>query len=325
MPATPLYRRRRSAFTLIELLVVIAIIAILIALLLPAVQQARESARRTQCRNNLKQFGLAMHNYHDTHKRFPPAATAGGAGNNQDVAGGWPWSMMILPYVDQAPLYNQIGVGSTLRVPMNPANLSNVNDYTSANAGTPEKLLTTTIPMFLCPSASGDVVNKHEKKLGTLMYATNNQITTVPNPPKATPIGDITDGTSNTILMGEKALMDAPFVSIGATWGMAKACQFRIHIVAAQNNMNVPFDGTNDAATNCFLENQPPAVPVNQVTRAVATSAHAGGVHFLMCDGTVKFISENIQADPVTPNNGSGNYLYQNLFNLGDRNPIGEY
>ncbi|MBI1347680.1 DUF1559 domain-containing protein [bacterium] len=317
-----LLRRRRSAFTLIELLVVIAIIAILIALLLPAVQQARESARRTQCRNHLKQFGLAMHNYHDTHKRFPPAATLGGVGSNQDQAGGWPWSMMVLPYVDQGPLYNQIGVGSTLKVPNNSSNMSNVNDYTTANSGTIEKLLTTTIPMFLCPSAAGDVVNKHEKKLGTLMYAMNNQIATVPNPPKATPMGDITDGTSNTILMGEKVLMDAPFVSVGAVWGVSRICGARLHIIAAQNNMNVPFDGTNNATTNCYSEN---SSPVNQVTRAVATSPHAGGVHFLMCDGTVRFVSENIQADPVTPSNGSGNYLYQNLYNLSDRNTIGDF
>lgn len=317
-------RRASSGFTLIELLVVIAIIAILIALLLPAVQQAREAARRTQCKNHLKQFGLAMHNYHDTHKRFPPASVKGGVGANQDSPYGWTWTMMLLPYVDQAPLYNQIGVGQGPNIPS--TNLANANDYTTATAGSIEKLFTTTIPMFLCPSASGANVNKHEKMLGTLMYAMNNQIATVPNPPKATPIGDITDGTSNTILMGEKALMDSPFVSIGASWAGSKICGptvlARIHIVAAQNNMNVPFDGTNDTATNCFNEN---TSPVNRVTRAVAASAHTGGVHFLMCDGSVRFISENIAADPVTPSGGGGLYLYQNLYNLSDRQTIGDF
>ena len=92
--------RHRCAFTLIELLVVIAIIAILIALLLPAVQQAREAARRTQCRNNLKQLGLALHNYHETHTVFPPGATADAAGNVFANA-----NTMLLPYFEEAALH----------------------------------------------------------------------------------------------------------------------------------------------------------------------------------------------------------------------------
>src|SRR3569832_1085053 len=102
-------RRRRPGFTLIELLVVIAIIAVLIALLLPAVQQAREAARRSQCKNNLKQFGLALHNYHDNYKMFCPAymnpgssACPGGVGNTRNATG----YLYLLPYLDQAPLYN---------------------------------------------------------------------------------------------------------------------------------------------------------------------------------------------------------------------------
>ncbi len=101
---------RRRAFTLIELLVVIAIIAILIALLLPAVQQAREAARRTQCKNNLKQLGLAFHNYHDTYKMFPPAGTAAIAGTpavrrQMDVIDAWGWPVRILPGLEQANLF----------------------------------------------------------------------------------------------------------------------------------------------------------------------------------------------------------------------------
>ena len=99
---------RRRGFTLIELLVVIAIIAVLIALLLPAVQQAREAARRTQCKNNLKQMGLALHNYHDTYNGFPN-------GNIASAAGGWgmSWYMRILPYVDQAPVFNKLTFSGT--------------------------------------------------------------------------------------------------------------------------------------------------------------------------------------------------------------------
>ena len=106
--------RQLFGFTLIELLVVIAIIAILIALLLPAVQQAREAARRTQCRNNLKQIGLALHNYHDTHSVFPPYKTwdrgidCPGGPDGWTNTGGYAWRVMILPFIDQAPAYSKI-------------------------------------------------------------------------------------------------------------------------------------------------------------------------------------------------------------------------
>src|SRR5262245_42410440 len=106
-------RRRASAFTLIELLVVIAIIAVLVALLLPAVQQAREAARRSQCKNNLKQFGLALHNYHEAFSTFPMAETnpSNGPACNGGPGAGWcgfSVHVMLLPYLDQGPLYNQI-------------------------------------------------------------------------------------------------------------------------------------------------------------------------------------------------------------------------
>ncbi|MCA9085873.1 MAG: DUF1559 domain-containing protein [Planctomycetaceae bacterium] len=99
--------RIRRGFTLIELLVVIAIIAILIALLLPAVQQAREAARRTQCKNVLKQFGLAVHNYHDVYNQFPSAATAGIRSGTNCFHQPSLW-IKLLPYMDQAPLFNQL-------------------------------------------------------------------------------------------------------------------------------------------------------------------------------------------------------------------------
>src|SRR5580704_13836676 len=111
--------RAKRGFTLIELLVVIAIIAVLIALLLPAVQQAREAARRTQCKNNLKQIGLALFNYHDACKTFPPGYVDQNGNPNltpdNDLGPGWGWASFLLPYVDQGNTYNQInfnqGVG----------------------------------------------------------------------------------------------------------------------------------------------------------------------------------------------------------------------
>ena len=117
-------QRQRHGFTLIELLVVIAIIAVLIALLLPAVQQAREAARRTQCRNNLKQIGLAIHNYLDIHDRFPPGHYW--SSNTADSGGtGWLWGTHLLPQMDQAPLYNTIDFGSSccLQNPVTPGEI----------------------------------------------------------------------------------------------------------------------------------------------------------------------------------------------------------
>src|SRR5690606_24487805 len=166
----------------------------------------------------------------------------------------------------------------------------------TAVAGSREALLTTTIPVYQCPSAGGDIVNKYQRNLGTMMYAMNHQIARQMIPPlrtKVLGIKDIQDGTSNVILCGEKALMDAPFVAIGSVWGAARICNSRLSILAAFSPMNTPFDGTHDAATNCYAENTPAFA-----TRVVAAGPHVGGVQFVLCDGSVRFISENIEADP---------------------------
>src|SRR5262245_62053385 len=138
----------RRGFTLIELLVVIAIIAILIALLLPAVQQAREAARRTQCKNNLKQIGLALHNYESTHGLFPPSCindpyasgTLDGVSYPDSLmvaTTGFGWGALLLAQLEQAPLYNQF------------------NFSTGCWAIAHKTQVATRLPVFLCPSASG--------------------------------------------------------------------------------------------------------------------------------------------------------------------------
>jgi prepilin-type N-terminal cleavage/methylation domain-containing protein len=323
--------RLRRAFTLIELLVVIAIIAILIALLLPAVQQAREAARRTQCKNNMKQWGLAFHNYHDVHKRFPPYCVAGVGTANQDVNQTWCYFSMLLPYIEQAPLYNQMQIGQSNLVPRDSSRMT-IPNYLTAQATAPEKLFTSVIPVFLCPSSSGQPHNKYQNNLATSMYAASNQVMTQPSEIAAntgiyrgvpgTPIGDFSDGTSNTILLGEKSLMDAPFVAIGSIWGAGRICASRITIIAAQCPMNTPFDGSWDQPNLCYIENSPSTL----VSRASAASPHEGGCHFTLADGSVRFISENINANPVTGGNGAGgNYTYQNLFNLNDKFPVGDF
>ena len=317
--------RRRRGFTLIELLVVIAIIAILIALLLPAVQQAREAARRPPCKNNLKQLGLAFHNYHDVYRSFPPAATADGVGNNMDRIDAWGWSVRLLPYIDQGPLYNQIEPGETSRVPRDPANMTDVNDYRTAADGTKEKLFTTVIPAFLCPSSTGDSLNKFQAYMATMMYAINYRIGVYPSAaPYTVKIGDILDGTSNTVLAGEKSLHETPQgTSIGMAWGGYKPCAARISIVTPHAEMNTPFDGSYNASNNCYSEN----APTTNTTRDVVASQHQGGAHLLLCDGTVRFVSENIESNPAlgSANGHLGNYLYQNLFNIDDDNTIGEF
>src|SRR5689334_21083210 len=202
---------RKRGFTLIELLVVIAIIGVLVSLLLPAVQQAREAARRTQCKNNLKQWGLAIHNYHDVHGVFPPGACS--------ISGGRGASMypMMFPYLDQAPLYNQLN----FFVPM-------YNDARNV------PMTYTIIPAFICPTSTASPIYNYNGGTTTIyqQHAMTDYVGIAgsddPNQPnsaagsagwlsaggcfamsgrwgRAAKIGvrDISDGTSNVYGVGE--------------------------------------------------------------------------------------------------------------------------
>ena len=287
-----LLMKKRRGFTLIELLVVIAIIAILIALLLPAVQQAREAARRSQCKNNMKQLGLALHNYHDTHNIFPwgyntrdigivipPATTV----NDSDTFIGW--GAFILPYVDQAPLYNYIASNGGFDGPrwyLIPA----------LNSGTGVK---TILPAFICPSDRMEGLNtdrsnspgkSNYKGVG---YATATSPYIFGHQDHRTRIRDIGDGTSNTALLGESS--SHGFRITGVWYG----------IRSNSEDCAVRMDESVDWA-------------INGTSAYAFSSPHVGGAHFLLADGAVRFLSENI--DSTT---------YYNIGRKNDEQVLGEF
>ncbi|MFK7777241.1 MAG: DUF1559 domain-containing protein, partial [Gimesia sp.] len=208
-------RIQKRGFTLIELLVVIAIIAILIALLLPAVQQAREAARRSTCKNSLKQIGLALHNYLDTHSTFPPGITRA---NQHPYAGvsGWNtgkvlWSAFILPYMDQGPLYNKIDFSMP-----DPGKNANNADVRSVK-----------LSIYRCPSDPGTTGSSigpsnytacvGNSPLGSVSgggSSYQNNGTSVFFTDSKTKIRDITDGTSNTMMISE-LLVGSEYINYG--------------------------------------------------------------------------------------------------------------
>ena len=172
----PVSRPRRSAFTLIELLVVIAIIAILVALLLPAVQQAREAARRTQCKNNLHQLGIALHNYHDQYSMFPP----GSFWNNVNAGRTYQQGSLLthlLPFVEQANMYQQIPFNAP------PAASLNVNDAVLADGRLARQVFY--VPAYTCPS---DTVGKNFNSRTTIQnYAGSKGPTNAGSPTGGNP------------------------------------------------------------------------------------------------------------------------------------------
>ncbi|MBL8809092.1 MAG: DUF1559 domain-containing protein, partial [Planctomycetaceae bacterium] len=205
---------RRKAFTLIELLVVIAIIAILVALLLPAVQQAREAARRTQCKNNLKQFGLALHNYHDVFNAFPPAKGGTvGYGSTTRLDGNYERRtgvIALLPYIEQTALYNQIDAGNpSTSPPIPPGGPAPWSGTAPAPA-----IYTQRVAAFLCPTDPGIISAR-----GNCNYAfcrgdfigtgsgngrDAQDVSGLFCLRRTYNLRDCTDGTSNTIAMGER-------------------------------------------------------------------------------------------------------------------------
>jgi len=305
-----------KGFTLIELLVVIAIIAVLIALLLPAVQQAREAARRSQCKNNLKQLGLALHNYHDVYNTFP--YRQGGTLIPGDNGGKANWGRLsglfgLLPYIDQAPLFNQISSPLTIGGTTFPANGPCPWD-------TSYSPWSTKIPGLLCPSESPQY---QRDSIGDNNYAfcagdSSTMNTTRPRGVfgvnSSIGMRDITDGSSNTVLMAEKAaalsVNDIGNVAMNASATTPNDCIAMFNKTTRQYN-----SGANQQhyGGNRWTDGGAPytgfntAMPVNGPSCALLTnphdsdngfysagSKHTGGCQVLMGDGSVRFISENI-------------------------------
>ncbi len=336
----PRPRRQSRGFTLIELLVVIAIIAILIALLLPAVQQAREAARRTQCKNNLHNIGLALHNYHDTYGRYPPGemttqipatlpapngqvvpGVAGayvGYGTSRD--GNWTWAVYILPLVDQAPLYNILSPGT---FPVCP----NLNATTpTPPPGEPNwnRFLTQPIEVYICPSDASDNINRKAGGYGKMNYLISKNMGFINTSFR---IRDVVDGTSSTFLCAERHAGDAPFVHWGGVWSSRRRSNgsYSFDDIPPPNTPMPP--GVINPMTGlcCVTANdRVPSTTVNLNTRGGAASAHEGGVHYLMGDGAVRFISENIHAyypstTPPTTN------IYMALWGRNEGAVVGEF
>lgn len=282
---------RRSGFTLVELLVVIAIIGILVALLLPAIQAAREAARRTQCNNNLKQIGLAMQNYHDSSKLLPPGGMSGG--NRLS------WHVLILPFVELRTLYDRVNF-----------NANTGNGYDVAAATAPNDITTELVASYVCPSAprskwfengSTTVFTTHYygimgpkgANVGTGgVYRWDN--TSAPGHGGFATQGvllrrdslgfaDVLDGTSNTFLVGEiswvktAAGVDNPSYRRWFRGCDGSACGGTKNIL---DGIKVtPYNGSNN---------------FNDVSFG---SEHSGACLFVMCDGSVKSVSENVDLD----------------------------
>lgn len=297
--------RRKRGFTLIELLVVIAIIAILIALLLPAVQQAREAARRTQCKNNLKQLGLALHNYHDTFTVFPPGNmyNLNDAANwprdtnpNNQIMGSIGWPAYILPYLEAAPLYNLINFSL-------PAYVEQIEDYNSTTTPQVVRLrgplgnvankpaADNTPSAFHCPSNHSTNSPITRYKDYSMNGGSANGCCTERNLNSSDGIGyinskvglrDVTDGSSNTFMLLEK-----PHWAPQSWCNKGYGCNpfFFVHH-QSQGYVNPQVPG-----------NPPRPTPPNDAyifnTRG-AYSDHVGGVQVSMADGSVRFVSENI-------------------------------
>jgi prepilin-type N-terminal cleavage/methylation domain-containing protein/prepilin-type processing-associated H-X9-DG protein len=319
--------RARRAFTLIELLVVIAIIAILIGLLLPAVQKVREAAARIKCANNLKQLGLALHNYESTYQRLPAAFTANAPTGSPLPPYFFSWSVQaqLNPYLEQTNIFNKMDLNQPIYDPAAGYNISTANQYAVQQV----------VKLFLCPSdqsmpvaynayglpvlgptnyaaciGSGANAGRPWNSDGIFMAKTGVRMT------------DIFDGTSNTVAMSESTLGEDPQIINGQLYNVQTAYGYLSSgtpsdsACAGASLWNVQFKrgfmwatgelrcGTynhyytpNAPIYDCIANDYAPTTPEGIYTAIgfrAARSKHTGGVNALLGDGSVRFVRDNV-------------------------------
>ena len=313
-------RNQKSAFTLVELLVVIAIIGILIAMLLPAVQAAREAARRMQCANNLKQIGLAMHNYHGANGVFPL-----GTNNTQEW---WYFLCDLLPYLEQQSLYD--GFETAKETGIQPW-------YTSAKSTWPKLVQGQAVAAYLCPSDGLGGQTKGSTAGvpgadpdGVQLYLTNylgvfdgfyDSDTWAPSAttPKAvfgshsTRIADIVDGTSNTLMVAEYLTGETSDIR-GFAYSTRSGLQF-LHVALTPNSSSPDVLLSNIQICSSDMDLpllNMPCICTNGPFTSAARSRHPGGVQAVLCDGSVQFFNNTIDSD-----------LWQSLGFIADGAPLG--
>jgi prepilin-type N-terminal cleavage/methylation domain-containing protein/prepilin-type processing-associated H-X9-DG protein len=328
---------RRSAFTMIELLVVIAIIAILIGLLLPAIQKVREAAARSQCQNNLKQLGIALHNYHSSYLKFPPSAAAPTVTVPNTITGSWSTLALLNPYLEQTAIYNLLDTS----VPMYESlGSGKYQIYAGGKTGSNNPLAVgTTVKLFLCPSDRGEAVSQttYGVTLGPTNYAVNigsglggpfpgaGTNTDGPfYPGSRIAVTHISDGSSNTAAMSESTLGDGPFGFSVARPSTVDPSTTYVSIPYGSFNGTLSDAVCADTGTASIINYTdlrgftwsqgeircasydhyfPPNSKLPDCIGYVGTdsaawrgarSRHSGGVNLLLCDGSVRFVSNSI-------------------------------
>ncbi len=324
-----LRRPKGFGFTLVELLVVIAIIGVLVALLLPAVQAAREAARRMQCSNNLKQMGLAFHNYHDANKKLPPGQDYGNPARSSGERPGWAWSAFIMPYIEGNAAFEQIDFDKFIFEGNHPDVVANPVAFALCPSDEVEPVRThftgpTAVPLQASSSyvVSAGPFNMHgdpykgapERMRGCFWYNTEVEFR------------EITDGLSNTIFAGENKYIE------------------KLSIASSRRDWNGFWygrhDGRNARGTAYFILslNRTAEVRMNapgqaeNVIRKGFHGSHPGGVQFLFGDGAVRYVSDSINHNATfywPPNVLEEQMLkmgtYQQLHGRDDGTVIGDY
>ena len=309
----PVQRRSRRGFTLIELLVVIAIIAILIALLLPAVQQAREAARRTQCRNNLKQLGLALHNYHDVHLTFPPSSiwTVDSGNNRIKPTSARSWIFHLLPYIDQANLFNQ--ANNSLAADEDPISSQHLVALACPSDPKSGSKVTFTIEM----GTTSYLGNGGHRGIGSNQFYYDcspvSDLSSGAINRRPVRMSQFTDGTSNTLLAGERGIV-TQFGGYGM-WNFSLLGCANGHGDTVMTHDIWQFAVSN-GGLNYIGGFRPPDDFGNLAGDDIFHwwSYHSGGGHFLLTDGSARFVSYNTDYNTM-------DYLHQR----NDGQVIGEF